>query len=182
MWQIQWVLALIPDSFFLWITYLLIAVGVGLYVASKLVTWIPLISQYKLPAELVAKLTGKLNDDDQLTGGLLTPGQAAAVQKNGLSIIMDRKAFNSDMYNSMFTDPLAAYVDRDNSYTWTDPVDSRYNINITQSAIGGEGSYQMDYNFPVFDQETNQWKEVGFTTIADNANKNYTIFYILSTV
>jgi hypothetical protein len=31
----------------------LIAVGVGLYVASKLVTWIPLISQYKLPAELV---------------------------------------------------------------------------------------------------------------------------------
>jgi hypothetical protein len=52
-WQIQWVLALIPDSFFLWITYLLIAVGVGLYVASKLVTWIPLISQYKLPAELV---------------------------------------------------------------------------------------------------------------------------------
>ena len=53
MWQIQWVLALIPDSFFIWITYLLIAVGVGLYVASKLVTWIPLISQYKLPAELV---------------------------------------------------------------------------------------------------------------------------------
>jgi hypothetical protein len=53
MWQIQWVLTLIPDSFFLWITYLLIAVGVGLYAASKLVTWIPLISQYKLPAELV---------------------------------------------------------------------------------------------------------------------------------
>ena len=53
MWQIHWVLALIPDSFFLWITYFLIAVGVGLYVASKLVTWIPLISQYKLPAELV---------------------------------------------------------------------------------------------------------------------------------
>jgi hypothetical protein len=52
-WQIQWVLALIPDSFFLWITYLLIAVGVGLYVASKLVTWLPLISQYKLPAELI---------------------------------------------------------------------------------------------------------------------------------
>ena len=53
MWQIHWALSLIPDSFFLWITYLLIAVGVGLYVVSKLVTWIPLISQYKLPAELV---------------------------------------------------------------------------------------------------------------------------------
>ena len=52
MWQIQWVLSLIPDSFFLWITYILIAIGVGLYVVSKLVTWLPLIAQYKLPAEL----------------------------------------------------------------------------------------------------------------------------------
>lgn len=127
---------------------------------------------FQLPTELVAKLTGKLNDDGQLTGGLLTPGQATALQKNGLSIIMDRKAFNSDMYNSMFIDPLAAYIDRDNPYKWVDPVDSRYNIEITQSAIGGEGSYQMDYNFPVFDQETNQWKQVGFTTIADNAKQN----------
>jgi hypothetical protein len=127
---------------------------------------------FQLPADLVTKLTGKLNDDGQLTGGLLTPGQAAAIQKNGLSIIMDRKAFNSDMYNSMFTDPLAAYIDRDNPYTWTDPVDSRYNINITKSFIGGEGSYQMDYNFPIFDQEKNEWKLVGFTTIADNAKQN----------
>lgn len=52
MWQIQWVLSLIPDSFFLWITYILITIGVGLYVVSKLVTWLPLIAQYKLPAEL----------------------------------------------------------------------------------------------------------------------------------
>jgi hypothetical protein len=52
MWQIQWILSLIPDSFFIWITYILIAIGVGLYVISKLVTWIPLIAQYKLPAEL----------------------------------------------------------------------------------------------------------------------------------
>lgn len=53
MWQIQWLLGLIPDTFFLWITYILIALGVGLYVISKLVTWIPLIKQYKLPAELI---------------------------------------------------------------------------------------------------------------------------------
>ncbi len=52
MWQIQWALSLIPDSFFLWFTYILIAIGVGLYVISKLVTWLPLIAQYKLPAEL----------------------------------------------------------------------------------------------------------------------------------
>jgi hypothetical protein len=53
MWQIQWLLQLIPDSIFVWITYLLFGVGLILYVASKLVSWIPLISQYRLPAELV---------------------------------------------------------------------------------------------------------------------------------
>jgi len=53
MWQIQWLLQLVPDSIFVWITYLLFGAGVILYVASKLVSWIPLIGQYRLPAELV---------------------------------------------------------------------------------------------------------------------------------
>lgn len=53
MWQFQWMLSLIPDSLFIWITYILMFVGAGLYVASKLVKWIPLIGQYKLPAELI---------------------------------------------------------------------------------------------------------------------------------
>ena len=53
MWQFQWVLSLIPDSFFVWITYILMIIGVGLYIASKLVKWIPLMGQYKLPAELI---------------------------------------------------------------------------------------------------------------------------------
>jgi len=52
MWQFQWMLSLIPDSLFIWITYILMAIGVTLYVVSKLVTWLPLIQQYKLPAEL----------------------------------------------------------------------------------------------------------------------------------
>ena len=53
MWQFQWVLSLIPDSLFVWITYILMTIGAGLYVASKLVKWIPLMGQYKLPAELI---------------------------------------------------------------------------------------------------------------------------------
>jgi hypothetical protein len=53
MWQLQWILSLIPDSIFIWITYFLMAIGIGLYIASKLVKWIPLMGQYKLPAELV---------------------------------------------------------------------------------------------------------------------------------
>ena len=52
MWQLGWIIGLIPDSIFVWITYLLFGLGVILYVASKLVSWIPVINRYKLPAEL----------------------------------------------------------------------------------------------------------------------------------
>ena len=53
MWQLHWMINLIPDSFFIWITYLLFSLGIILYLASKLVVWIPVIAQYKIPAELV---------------------------------------------------------------------------------------------------------------------------------
>ena len=56
MWQIQWLLQLIPDGIFVWLTYLLFGGGVILYVASKLVSWIPLMGQYRLPAELMGVL------------------------------------------------------------------------------------------------------------------------------
>jgi hypothetical protein len=53
MWQLQWMLNLIPDSIVVSITYLLFAAGVVLYVASKLVKWIPMIGSYTLLMELV---------------------------------------------------------------------------------------------------------------------------------
>jgi hypothetical protein len=127
---------------------------------------------FQLPPELIKKITGKANDDGIAEGGLITPGQATLLQQNGLSVIMDRKAFDSDMYNSMFADPLAAYVDRDNTYNWSDPVDSRYSMKISKSSIGGDGSYQMDSSIPVFDTETNTWVIANYSTIADNAKQN----------
>jgi len=53
MWQLGWITSLIPDSIFIWLTYGLFGLGILLYVASKLVAWLPIISQYRLPAELV---------------------------------------------------------------------------------------------------------------------------------
>jgi hypothetical protein len=50
--QIGWMLSLIPDSIFVWVYYILTIVGVSLYIGSKLVKWIPMMGQYKLPAEL----------------------------------------------------------------------------------------------------------------------------------
>jgi hypothetical protein len=51
--QIGWMLSLIPDMLFVWIYYIMLTLGLGLYIVSKLVKWIPMIGQYKLPAELV---------------------------------------------------------------------------------------------------------------------------------
>ena len=53
MWQFGWIISLIPDSLLIWITYAIVGAGFLLYVASKLTAWIPIISQYKLPAELL---------------------------------------------------------------------------------------------------------------------------------
>jgi hypothetical protein len=51
--QVGWMLSLIPDSLFVWIYYIILTAGVALYVASKLVKWIPLMGQYKFPAEII---------------------------------------------------------------------------------------------------------------------------------
>lgn len=56
MWLTGWMLSFIPDSFFLWVSYTLIGIGVGLYILSKIVKWLPLISQYKFPAEILGVL------------------------------------------------------------------------------------------------------------------------------
>lgn len=48
-----WMLSLLPDSWIEFITYAIVAFGVILYILSKLVAWIPLIKNYKLPLELV---------------------------------------------------------------------------------------------------------------------------------
>ena len=54
--QLAWMINLIPDSIFIWITYVLFGLGAALYIASKLVAWIPVIRQYRLPAELIGVL------------------------------------------------------------------------------------------------------------------------------
>ena len=54
--QIVWMFSLLPDSIFVMLTYAIFALGVLLYIASKLVKWIPMMMQYRMPAELVGVL------------------------------------------------------------------------------------------------------------------------------
>lgn len=54
--QIGWMFSLLPEGLFVWIYYIMLTLGIGLYVASKLVKWIPMMGQYKLPSELIGVL------------------------------------------------------------------------------------------------------------------------------
>jgi hypothetical protein len=49
----SWVLSLLPESIFILIYYIMLSAGIVLYIASKLVTWIPMMGQYRLPAEII---------------------------------------------------------------------------------------------------------------------------------
>jgi hypothetical protein len=49
----SWVLSFLPESIFILIYYIMLSAGIVLYIASKLVTWIPMMGQYRLPAEIV---------------------------------------------------------------------------------------------------------------------------------
>lgn len=75
MWQFQWMLSLLPDSWLFWIYLTIIAAGGILYLASKFLRWppfkwIPMVGQYPLLAEVlgVVLLVGGIF----LFGGLST--------------------------------------------------------------------------------------------------------------
>ena len=51
--MITWLLSYFTESIFIWVTYIMFTAGLLLYIASKLVTWIPAIRPYKFPAEIV---------------------------------------------------------------------------------------------------------------------------------
>ena len=54
--QLMWMFSLLPDSIFVMLTYVIFAAGLLLYIASKMVQWIPIMAQYRIPAELVGVL------------------------------------------------------------------------------------------------------------------------------
>jgi hypothetical protein len=56
MWQLQWVLSLIPESVLLWIYYLILSGGIILLLAGWIVKWLPGISPYKTPLQILGVL------------------------------------------------------------------------------------------------------------------------------
>lgn len=56
MWLTSWFLNFIPDSIFIWVSYTMFGVGVAFYIVSKLIKWIPMVSSYKFPMEILGVL------------------------------------------------------------------------------------------------------------------------------
>ena len=53
MWQIQWMLNLIPDNFLLWIYYFILSAGIILLSVGWLIKWFPGVAVYKGPMQLL---------------------------------------------------------------------------------------------------------------------------------
>lgn len=75
MWQFQWMMSLLPDSWLFWIYLSITVIGAFLYFGSKLLRWppfkwIPMIGQYPILSELlgIVLLVGGIF----LFGGLAT--------------------------------------------------------------------------------------------------------------
>jgi len=56
MWQIQWMIALIPDSLLIWFINILLIAGLIGTVAGFFIKFIPFINQYRFPIQIVSIL------------------------------------------------------------------------------------------------------------------------------
>lgn len=54
MWQLQWMLSLVPDAFLLWFINILLLVGLGGTIAGFFIKFIPFVNTYRLPVQLVS--------------------------------------------------------------------------------------------------------------------------------
>lgn len=111
-------------------------------------------------------------DKDQ-KNNLLTQQEAQAILKNGINIMTDAKSMNNSMYNASFKDPLSAYVDSKGKYTYSDPLDSRFRIDITKNEFG-TGDYTVTTQYPVWNPETNKYVLTTMTETQTQFGNNLT--------
>jgi hypothetical protein len=64
----------------------------------------------------------------------------------------DAKSMSNSMYKSSFKDPLSAYVDSKGKYSYSDPLDGRFKIDITKNEFG-TGDYTVTTQYPLWNPE-----------------------------
>jgi hypothetical protein len=113
----------------------------------------------------------KTNAEGVRTGaGIISANQYDYIGKHGINWMTSGTNMTNQMYTSAFQSPLASYVDSqplETGYTYTDPIDSRYQYKITKSESGNDYNTTLIvpmYNpnkkayesMPIFDNTTIQ--------------------------
>jgi transcription elongation GreA/GreB family factor len=111
-------------------------------------------------------------DKDQ-KNNLLTQQEAQAILKNGINIMTDSKGMNNSMYKASFKDPLSAYVDSRGKYSYADPLDGRYKIDITKNEFG-TGDYTVTTQYPLWNPETGKYVLTKVTETQTSYGNNLT--------
>jgi hypothetical protein len=112
------------------------------------------------------------NNDGKRTGaGTISADQYAYIGKHGINWMTDANNMSNQMYTSAFQSPLASYVDSRGTegYTYTDPVDDRYQYKITKSESGND--YNTTLIVPMYNPNTKSYEPMPIfdnTTIQGN--------------
>ena len=101
----------------------------------------------------------KNKDGDMTTPGIISGDQYNLIMKNGISYIADSKELSNDLYTSSFNSPLASYVDYYGSYTYSDPANPNYKLQIEKNKIG-TGDYNVSMKYPLWNPEEGKYKMI----------------------
>jgi hypothetical protein len=107
------------------------------------------------------------------TNNLLSQSEYNNILENGINIMTNSDKMTNTMYKSAFKDPLSSYVDTKGSYTYTDPTNPRYRMDITRNEFG-TGDYTTKVTYPIWDASKNAYVDRSITDNVTQFGNNLT--------
>lgn len=101
------------------------------------------------------------------TNNLLNQDEYKNILANGINIMANSDKMTNTMYKSAFKDPLSSYVDTKGSYSYVDPTNPRYKMDITRNKFG-TGDYTTTITYPIWDPKKNAYSD---RIITDNVTQ-----------
>jgi hypothetical protein len=122
--QLVWIFSVIPDFVLVLIAWAAAVGGVALFVASKLVRWIPMMGMYKLPAEIAGvvllalgsyMLGGQTADQrwQEKVDAVEVKIKAAEEQSKDANVEIQKKTDTQIKYIRGRTEIVREYIDRE---------------------------------------------------------------------
>jgi hypothetical protein len=95
-------------------------------------------------------------DGKATSAGMISQDQYNLIMKHGISYITDAQNMSNELYTQAYKSPLASYVDYYGSYTYTDPANPKYKLNITKNKTG-TGDYNTLIEYPLYNPQTGEY-------------------------